>query len=44
MAKKEVTMTPNTALEATRIRAVGLRVTVLIYGCCLIPGASASGR
>jgi hypothetical protein len=37
-------MTPNTALEATRTRAVSLRVSDLIYGCCLIPGASAFGR
>jgi hypothetical protein len=37
-------MMPNTALEATRTRAVGLRVSVLVGACTSIPGASAFGR
>jgi len=37
-------MTPNTALEPTRIRAVGLRVSIRIYDCFLVPGGSAFGR
>jgi hypothetical protein len=42
---KQMRMTwPNTALEATRIRAAGLRVSILVYGCCLVPGASAFVR
>jgi hypothetical protein len=35
---------PNTALEATRIRAVGLRVSLLVVDYFLLPGASAFGR
>ena len=37
-------MLPNTALEATRIRAVSWRVSVLIVACLLVPGASAFDR
>jgi hypothetical protein len=37
-------MLPNTALEATRIRAVGLRVSVPVGACFLVPGASAFVR